>query len=516
MLTVAAMTAARAPWLERLVGRTLLGRYRLDRIIGAGAHGTVFAGHHLWLNVPIAMKVLHALDHAPNAERFVAEARMLAQLRHPHIVSVLDAGILAEAELPQVPWTVMEWCDGQSLSDYLGSRRGQGATISQCVGLVRPLVDALAFAHGRGIIHRDLKPSNVMLARDASGGVSARVLDFGIAKVMEVGADPTGTGTATATRSFTPAYAAPEQVAGDRTGPWTDVHAIGLLMTEILCGRPPYAGTTHAELHGAVFSERRPTPALHGVHVGALEPVIATAVAARPDARYADASQLMQALDAAAAHSGATPVSYGPPASAQPAYSAPAPSTGVPLTLPATTTAPSPKRLVWPWIVLAALLVTGTVGGGAVLLLGSQTTTQGKKKRSRTSASAAPSATATVTPTATTAPTAAAAGIDGATVVQRLRTLGWTINVELHAPTFGCDSHQVMAMRERHQATVTVYHCVDSHAAQLVHENLAVHPNSAALRPFSAFALRGADVLWVMLGNETAADAAALLAQLTP
>jgi serine/threonine protein kinase len=495
---MARMSAASAPWLDRLVGTTLIGRYRVDRKVGAGAHGTVFVGHHLWLNVPIALKVLHALDHAPNAERFVAEARMLANLRHPNIVSVLDAGVLDDPQLPRVPWMVMEWCEGESLASHLG-RRG-ALSVHECVGLLRPVVEAVAYAHGRGVVHRDLKPGNVMLARDsATGAPSARVLDFGIAKVMDVGADPTGTATATATRSFTPAYAAPEQVAGDRTGPWTDVHALGLLFTEVLCGRPPYPGATLTEIHGAVFAARRPTPAAYGVAVGPLEAVVAAAVAVRPQDRHPDAARLLEAIDATRMASASTPMPPPPHATF--------PSTGAPLTY----AAPAPaKRAVWPWL-LAAVAVVLLVAGGLALAVASGSEASGRKSKRKKSAAATATVTATATATATATP---AAGIDGAAMVRRLRELGFDVLSESRAPTFGCESHLAVAILPPRQASVTTYHCIDEHAAELVHSNLAEHPSSAPMRPYSAFLLRGVDVLAVSLPGQPSGEAEKLLRDL--
>jgi serine/threonine-protein kinase len=153
----------------------------------------------------------------------------------------------------------------------------------------------MAHAHEASVVHRDIKPANVMLARGAGGELVPRVIDFGVAKVFE-GGDPS---LQTATRSsgkYTPAYAAPEQLAGVRSGPYTDVHAIGLLFYELATGRQPFDGGSAL---GNVDPER-PTPARAGVDVGAFEPVIAKAVALRPADRYPDARALARALEAAA------------------------------------------------------------------------------------------------------------------------------------------------------------------------------------------------------------------------
>src|SRR5262245_44582458 len=139
------MADPRSGWLGRLVGRTLSERYRVDRLVGAGGHGTVFAGHHLFLDVPVAIKVLHAAAEATHErrrrflERFVTETQLLAQLRHPHIVGILDAGMLDEdAQQPAAPWMVMEWCEGASLASYFA--RGP-SSLADAWKLLRPVVD---------------------------------------------------------------------------------------------------------------------------------------------------------------------------------------------------------------------------------------------------------------------------------------------------------------------------------------------------------------------------------------
>src|SRR5262249_43443060 len=155
-------------------------------------------------------------------------------------------------------------------------------------------------------VHRDLKPSNVMLARRADGKLVPRIIDFGIAKVFEPGEGTTSGNTLTGTqRRFTPAYAAPEQLAGVRTGPWTDVHAIALLFCEIVTGKMPYGAGKN--VLGAIDPER-PTPKRLGVDVGAFEEVLARAMALRPTDRHRDAGELLKALRRAARTMGiATP-----------------------------------------------------------------------------------------------------------------------------------------------------------------------------------------------------------------
>lgn len=162
-------------------------------------------------------------------------------------------------------------------------------------------METIAEAHEMGIAHRDLKPSNIML-EPARDGLAARVLDFGIAKVMERGTDEAETAdTAThpRARAFTAASAAPEQLAGCRTGPWTDVYALALLLTEVLTDRPPIVTDEPHERHRIAFADARPTPASLGVDIGAWEAILARALAVKPRDRQRDARTLLDELDGA-------------------------------------------------------------------------------------------------------------------------------------------------------------------------------------------------------------------------
>jgi len=301
-----------------LAGRLLERKYRVDRVVAEGGFGVVYAGHHLGLDRPIAIKVLrHAHRGDPDAwsdalAQFLLEARTLARLRNPRVVTVYDAGVLVNDANPAgVPWHVLEWIEGETLAEDLARRRGQGGRApGECMALLRGVMEAIADAHQNGIAHRDLKPSNIMLEQ-TRGLVVPRVLDFGIAKIM-AGDEVAATGrTATAAQheAFSPAYAAPEQVSRMRTGPWTDVHALGLLLTELLTDREPYPRGDPNDLYRAVFDETRPTPAMHGVDVGAWEPVIGRALAIKPHERHATAGALLAALESALDVNAAAPPS---------------------------------------------------------------------------------------------------------------------------------------------------------------------------------------------------------------
>jgi len=185
-------------------------RYRVDRKIGEGGFGAVYAGFHLRLGVPVAIKVLR-FDVAQRADRlatFLDEGRLLTRLHHPHIVAALDLGVFEGGGITPLPYLVMEWVDGVTLAAHLASR-GRALSIAEAWLLVEPLLEALAHAHAQRVVHRDLTPSNVMVIATASGALVPRVIDFGVAKLVAPD-DVAGEGwTSTATPfAFTPAYAA--------------------------------------------------------------------------------------------------------------------------------------------------------------------------------------------------------------------------------------------------------------------------------------------------------------------
>jgi serine/threonine protein kinase len=369
-----------------LIGTVIDDRYRVDRVVGEGGFGTVYAAWHLALGAPVALKVLK-LDASVRAEKrnellasFFEEGRVLTRLKHPNIVSALDLGtVTAGAEA--TPYLAMEWCEGHTLKSLL-AERGR-LPLAEAYAVVERLADALGHAHSLGVSHRDLKPGNVMM-RERAGEIVPQLIDFGIAKLVDPGAAEDSTATrGAARRAFTPAYAAPEQVAGGRTGPWTDVHALGLLLITLLTGEKPYGDSEDENL--AVIDTARPTAERADIRTGAFAAVIARAVAARPQDRYADGHRLRDALrEAAASELGETvPPSLRrslPSALLEPAPGTPAPpEAGNTITEQATAASLPPRRSDepraarrWP---MAALLATPVVlaAGGTLLYLDRQT-----------------------------------------------------------------------------------------------------------------------------------------------
>lgn len=218
----------------------MAGPYRLLRMLGEGGMGVVWLGERIdgAYEQQVAVKVLkRGMDTNAILRRFLQERRILARLHHPHIVKLVDGGMTTDGR----PFYVMEHVDGLSITAH--ARQG-ALGVRARVHLIAKVADAVAQAHTQLVVHRDLKPSNVLV--DAAG--EPRVLDFGIAKLIEESGEQTQTGTAM--RVLSPVYAAPEQILGEAIGTSTDVYALGLMLCELLTGRLPRQrrGATPAQL----------------------------------------------------------------------------------------------------------------------------------------------------------------------------------------------------------------------------------------------------------------------------
>jgi serine/threonine protein kinase len=301
-----------------IIGTVIDGRYRVECVAGEGGFGVVYRAFHLGFEARIALKVLKLPREWSNSRRetrvlgFQREGRMLFELSrlHPSIVRAFETGSIW-AGAGRAPYLSLEWLDGVSLDRELCFRRRRGLPafeLGEVLTLLEGPAAGLARAHAQGIAHRDVKPGNLFI--DMGGQVpQVKILDFGIAKLVGVSEeamqDPASSVTNAA--SFTPMYAAPEQwrtLLGP-TGPWTDVHALGLLCVELLSGYAPFSGIEAAELRSACLDARaRPTPAARRVHLAApVEAVLTRAVALEPRDRYQDVGAFWQALCAAASWS---------------------------------------------------------------------------------------------------------------------------------------------------------------------------------------------------------------------
>ena len=210
------------------------GPYRIKKALGEGGMGVVYLAERTDLGSLVAIKILRDAWLSPaRRERFASEQRTLAQLNHPSVARLYDADTLDDG----TPWFVMEYVEGAPLTEYCSQH---ACSIEERLQLFRAVCEAVQYAHQHAVIHRDLKPSNILVKPDGT----IRLLDFGIAKQLESlethagqkGIDQTMTGL----RLMTPAYAAPEQIRGDRVGIHTDVYSLGVILYELLAGQLPF------------------------------------------------------------------------------------------------------------------------------------------------------------------------------------------------------------------------------------------------------------------------------------
>lgn len=250
--------------------RRVAGRYTLRRAVGHGASGAVWLAHDELLDRPVAVKRTGpGAGFADGSVRIEREARLAAQLGHPHVVAVYDLAIDDDGA-----WIVMEYVDGPPLSTVV--REAGPLLPDEAARLIAPVADALVQAHALGIVHRDVKPSNILVPGD--GGT--KLSDFGIAR----GADD-ATLTATGLVTGSPAYLAPEVATGGQATPASDVWALGATLVHLVTGRPPYHldGQDNGPLAVVHRIVNGPLPTADGA--GWLAPLITDAMARDPQAR---------------------------------------------------------------------------------------------------------------------------------------------------------------------------------------------------------------------------------------
>jgi serine/threonine-protein kinase len=270
--------------MATLVGTQLSGRYRLDEKIGAGGMSTVYRARDMTLERDVAVKLMHreiAAD-SDHLERFRREARAVAQLSHPYIVSVIDAG-----EDQGRPYIVFEYIQGETLKDRI--RRVGRLPVAEAVAYAVEIARALGYAHQRHIVHRDVKPQNVLI--DAEG--SAKVTDFGIARTL----DQEGL-TADGRVLGTTDYVSPEQALGHKVTGQSDLYSLGIVLFEMLTGEVPFKGENQVAV--AMKHVREALPDVQHLRPevsSALAAVVDRATAKDLDRRYADDLELIADLE---------------------------------------------------------------------------------------------------------------------------------------------------------------------------------------------------------------------------
>lgn len=267
------------------VGELIVGRYELEELVGEGGMSSVYGAHDTVLERRVAIKVLHEhFSRDPEyVERFRREARAIARLAHPNVVTVIDRG-----EWEGRQFIVFEHVAGENLKAMI-VREGP-LPVGRALELACQIARALAFAHELGIVHRDVKPHNVLV--DGSG--TAKVTDFGIARALDSDDSLTATGTVLGTGQ----YLSPEQANGERGDERSDQYSLGVVTYELLTGTVPYSGDNLMAV--AIRHVRDPVPSVRALRPDVperLDAVLARAMAKRPEDRFGSMDALAAALE---------------------------------------------------------------------------------------------------------------------------------------------------------------------------------------------------------------------------
>jgi eukaryotic-like serine/threonine-protein kinase len=268
-----------------VVGETIDGRYELQELVGTGGMSSVFRARDRMLERNVALKILH--DHFADDDEYVGrfrrEARAVAQLSHPNVVTVIDRGQDGGRE-----YIVFEYVDGENLKELV--RRSGPMPVRRALELAIDIAEGLAFAHAQGLVHRDVKPQNVLLSDEGE----IKVTDFGIARTLEADGGVTLTGTVLGTST----YISPEQAGGKNVTPATDVYSLGVVLWELLAGEVPFPGDNFVTV--ALRHINEPPPSLLDVRPD-VPPRLAAAVDRALAKRPADRFPSMEAFREGAA-----------------------------------------------------------------------------------------------------------------------------------------------------------------------------------------------------------------------
>jgi len=321
-----------------MIGTVLSGRYRLEAKLGSGGMSTVYLAKDETLDRPVAVKVMHRemSEQADQLERFRQEARSVAKISHPNVVSVIDAG-----EDHGHPYIVFEYVEGETLKQRIA--RAGALDIQEAIAYSIEIARGLSIAHARNMVHRDIKPQNVLI--DDEG--RAKLTDFGISRQLEQDG-MTATGRVLGTTD----YVAPEQAMGHAVDPRSDVYSLGVVLYEMLVGQVPFHADSQVGVAMKHVNEELPDVQRRRPEVSAaVALVVERATAKDPAERYQDVGEMTDdletALEVEAARAGST---TGEATSVLDAV-------------------PPPKRKLsgrgrWSW---AAILLLVVVGGGALL-----------------------------------------------------------------------------------------------------------------------------------------------------
>jgi basic membrane protein A len=339
--------------MEDLTGKQL-GPYQIVAPLGEGGMAAVFRAYQPGMERYVALKILprHFADDPEFAARFQREARILAQLQHPHILPVFDYG-----QVEGYSFIVMPFVPSGTLTD---SMQGQPLPLPRIRQVISQVGDALSYAHGRGLIHRDVKPSNVLI--DESG--NCLLTDFGLARMVEASVNLTSVGTIMGT----PAYMSPEQGSGSKIDSRSDIYSLGIILYEMATGRVPYRAETPVAV--VFMHTSAPLPLPRSVNPDlpeAVERVILKTLARNPDDRYQTAEDLVAALKRAIPETPTVTSKPEPRLKPKPIHRVATPTLVAPPAGGAI--APSaPKRRIPGWAWASAVLLLGLMAAGGMFL----------------------------------------------------------------------------------------------------------------------------------------------------
>jgi eukaryotic-like serine/threonine-protein kinase len=274
--------------VQYVPGDVVDGRYELKKEVGRGGMGVVWVAHSLVLKVDVALKLIRSADNTSEAaSRMAREANAAARLTHAALVRVFDFGWTEEGD----PFLVMEFIRGESLSDTL--LRKKTIEARRAVQLLLPIADGLRMAHANNIVHRDIKPGNIIIAEEGKNRFQPKLLDFGIAKV---GQSSDGKLTQQGVVLGSPEYMSPEQALGlEQVDARSDVWSLAIALYEMVTGRVPFTHQNYNALMQAII-HRDPEP-MTDEDIGAgLWPIVAKALAKRPEDRWANMDEFGSAL----------------------------------------------------------------------------------------------------------------------------------------------------------------------------------------------------------------------------
>src|ERR671922_2358962 len=269
-----------------MIGQLIAGRYEIEELVGTGGMSSVYRARDTVLGRHVALKVLH--EHFSTdeeyVERFRREARAIARLNHPNIVTVIDRG-----EFEGRQFIVFEHVPGENLKEVV-TREGP-LPVPVALGLTHQIARGLAYAHEHGVVHRDVKPQNVLL--DESG--RPKVTDFGIARSLDPGEELTEAGTLLGTSD----YISPEQASGQPVDTSSDQYLLGVLLYELLTGSVPFPGETFMAV--AMRHLRDPVPSARALRPDIperVDAIVARALAKRPGDRFPTTAAMLTAIEA--------------------------------------------------------------------------------------------------------------------------------------------------------------------------------------------------------------------------